>query len=103
MTRSSRSNFKTAKSTPTKMETTKGTITETTPSNNRTSSLNHLSNSSDKSPLEKQQKDINYLIKKVRYLEGKNSELEGRLFVIQRVNSLLEAKIDCQEQYSRCP
>ena len=37
------------------------------------------------------------------YLEGKISELEGCLFVTQRVISLLEAKIDCQEQYSRRP
>ena len=36
MTRSSRSNRKTAKSTPTKMKTTKRTTTETTPSNNIT-------------------------------------------------------------------
>ena len=83
------------------METAKRTATETTPSNNHTSSPNHLSNSSDKSLLEKQQKDTNYLIKKVRYLEGKISELEGCLFVTQQVNSLLEATIDCQQQYSR--
>ena len=36
-------------------------------------------------------------------MEGKISELEGCLFVTQWVNSLLEAKIDCQEQYSRRP
>ena len=82
------------------METAKRTATETTPSNNHTSSPNHLSNSSDKSLLEKLQKDTNYLIKKVRYLEGKLSEL-GCLFVTQQVNSFLEATIDCQQQYSR--
>ena len=97
MTRSSRGNCKTAKSTPTKMETTKRTTIETTPSNNHSSSRNHFSNSSDKSLLEIQQKGI------VRYLEGKISELEGCLLVTQRGNSLLEAKIDCQEQYSRQP
>ena len=36
-------------------------------------------------------------------MEGKISELEGCLFVTQRDNSLLEAKIDCQGQYSRRP
>ena len=41
--------------------------------------------------------------KKVRYLEGKLYELEGCLFVTQRVNSLLEVEMDCQEQYSRRP
>ena len=73
MTRSCRSNCKTAKSTPYKMETIKKTATETTPSNNNhTFSPNLLCNSSDKSLLEKQQKDIDYLIKKVKYLEGKD-------------------------------
>ena len=99
MTRSSRSTYKTSKSTPTKMKTTKKTTTETTPSNNHTSP-NNLSNGSDKRILETQQ-DI--AVKKVRYLEGKISGLEGCLFVTQRVNSLLEAKIDYQEQYSRRP
>ena len=92
-----------AKSTPTKMETTKRTAAETTPSNNHTSSPNHLSNSNDKSLLVKQQKDIDYVIKKVRYLEGKISELKGCLFFTQQVNSLSAAKIDCQEHYSRRP
>ena len=82
--------------------TTKITTTETTPSNNHSSSPNHLGNSSDKSHLEKQQKDTDYLIKNVRYLEGKISEL-GCLFVTQWVNSLLEAKVDRQKQYSRRP
>ena len=36
---------------------------------------------------------IDCLLKKVRYLEGDFSELEGCLFVIQRVNSLLEVKL----------
>ena len=86
-----RSNCKTAKSTPTKMKTTERTATETTPSNNRTYSPNRLSNSNNKSLLVKQQKDIDYLVKKVKYFEGKISELEGCLFVTQRFNSLLEA------------
>ena len=76
------------------METTKKATTETTLSNNHTSPY-QLSNSSDKRILEKQQKDIDLLIKKVRYSEGKIFELEGCLFVTQQVNSLLEAKIDC--------
>ena len=101
MTRSSRSTYKTSKSTPTKMETTKKTTTETTSSNNHTSP-NQLSNSSDKRILETQQ-GYRFPDKIVRYLEGKISELEGCLFVTQRVNSLLEAKIYCQEQYSRRP
>ena len=81
---------------------TKRTTTETTPSNNHTSP-NQLSNSSEKNLFDKQHKDIDCLVKKVRYLESKISELEGCLFVTQRVNSLLEAKIDCQEQYCRRP
>ena len=81
---------------------TKRTTTETIPSNYHTSP-NQLSNSSEKNLFDKHQKNIDYLVKKVRYLEGKISELEGCLFVTQRVNSLLEAKIDCQEQYSRRP
>ena len=96
MIRSSRSNCKTAKSTTTKIETTRRTATETTPSSNHTSTPDHLSNSGNKSLLENEQKDIDYLIKKVRYLEGK-------ITVTQWDNSLLEAKSDCQEQYSRCP
>ena len=83
------------------METTKRTTTETTPSNNNHPSPNQLSNSSEKNLFEKQQKDIDYLVKKVRYFEGKISEVESCLFVTQWVNSLLEVKIDCQEQYSR--
>ena len=51
---------------------------------------------------EGQQKGTDYLKKKVRYLEGKISEL-GCLFVTQPVNSLLEAAIDYQEKYSRPP
>ena len=66
MTRSSRSNCKTAKSTPIKIETTKRTASNTTPSNNHTSSPKQFSNSSNKSLLEKQQKDIDYLMKKGR-------------------------------------
>ena len=101
MTRSSRGNCKTSKLTPSKLNT-KRTTTETAPSNNHTSP-NQLSNSSEKDLFDKQQKDIDYLVKRVRYLENKISEPEGCLFVTQRVNSLLEAKIDCQEQYSRRP
>ena len=101
MTRSSRGNCKTSKLTPSKLNT-KSTTTETAPSNNHTSP-NQLSNSSEKDLFDKQQKDIDYLVKRVRYLESKISEPEGCLFVTQRVNSLLEAKIDCQEQYSRRP
>ena len=48
MTRSSRSNYKTSKLTPTKMDI-KRTTTETIPSNNHTSP-NQLSNSSEKKP-----------------------------------------------------
>ena len=36
---------------------------------------------------------IDCLLKKVRYLEGEISDLEGCFFVIQRVNSLLEVKL----------
>ena len=73
------SNSNTSKLTPTKMDT-KRTTTETTPSSNHTSP-NQLSNSSKKNLFDKQHKDIDYLVKKVRYLEGKVSELEGCLFV----------------------
>ena len=76
MTRSSRGNCKTAKSTPTKR-----TTTEISPSNNHSSSPKHLSSSSDKSLLEKEQKDIAYLIKKARYLEDKTPKLEGCLLL----------------------
>ena len=72
-------------------------------SNNHSSSPNHLSHSNNKSLLEKQQKDIDYLIKKVKYLESKISELERCFFFTQLVNSLLGGKIDYQEQYSRQP
>ena len=73
------SNSNTSKLTPTKMDT-KRITTETTPSSNHTSP-NQLSNSSKKNLFDKQHKDIDYLVKKVRYLEGKISELEGCLFV----------------------
>ena len=99
MTRLSRGNYKTAKSTPTKTETTKRTTTETTLSNNNHTSPYQLSINSKKKLFEKQQEDIDYLVKKVRCLDGKISEL-GCFFVTQQVNSLLEEKIDCQEQYS---
>ena len=36
-------------------------------------------------------------------LEGELSEIEGRIFVTQRVNSHVENLIDRQEQYSRRP
>ena len=36
-------------------------------------------------------------------LEGKRVELEGRIFVTQRVNSQLDNMIDRQYQYSRPP
>ena len=48
---------------------------------------------------------IDKLLQQVNTLEGKFSELEGRIFVTQRVNTLvaLENMIGCQEQwYSRC-
>ena len=80
MTRSSRGNCETSKLTPTKMNI-KRTTTETTPSNNHISP-NQLSNSSEKNLFDKQQKDIDYLVKKIRYLEGKISELEGCLLVV---------------------
>ena len=73
------SNSNTSKLTPTKMDT-KRITTETTPSSNHTSP-NQLSNSSKKNLFDKQHKDIDYLVKKVRYLEGKIFELEGCLFV----------------------
>ena len=104
MARSSRGNCKTAnKSTPSKIETTCRTMTETTPSSNNNTSLNQVSNSSEEILFGKQHKDIDYLLTKVKYLEGKISELETCLFVTQWVNSLRKAKIDCQEQYSRRP
>ena len=53
--------------------------------------------------LEEQQKAIAYLKRKVELLEGKIFELEGQVHVFQTVNTLLEAKIDDQEQYSRRP
>ena len=51
--------------------------------------------------LEEQQKAIAYLKRKVELLEGKIFELEGQIHIAQTVNTLLEAKIDDQEQYSR--
>ena len=43
---------------------------------------------------------IDKLLQQVNTLEGKLSELEGRIFVTQRVNTLvaLENMIGCQEQ-----
>ena len=47
---------------------------------------------------------IDCLLKKVRYLEGEISELEGCLFVIQREWQFFAgSEIDYQEQYSRRP
>ena len=103
MARSSRGNRKTSKLAPTKMDI-KRTTTETTPSNNHTSPK-QLSNSSEKNLFNKQQKDIDYLVKKVRCIwRAKSlSQKVACLSPSEWVNSLLEAKIDCQEQYSRWP
>ena len=38
---------------------------------------------------------------KVTLLEGKISELKGSNYIAKTINTLLEAKIDDQEQYSR--
>ena len=53
--------------------------------------------------LEEQQRAIAYLKRKVELLEGKIFQLEGQVHISQTVNTLLEAKIDDQEQYSRRP
>ena len=47
--------------------------------------------------LEKQQKAIVYLKRKVEQMEGEISELEGQIHIAQTVNTRLEAKIDDQE------
>ena len=49
-------------------------------------------------PLEEQEKSIDYLRRKVELLEGRISELESQIHVTQTVNSLLQTKIDNQEQ-----
>ena len=51
--------------------------------------------------MEEQQKAIVYLERKLELLEGKISELEGQIHIVQTINTLLEAKIDDQQQYSR--
>ena len=53
--------------------------------------------------MEEQQRAIAYLKRKVELLEGKIFQLEGQVHISQTVNTLLEAKIDDQEQYSRRP
>ena len=53
--------------------------------------------------MEEHQKSINYLRKKVELLEGRISELESQIHVTQTVHSLLQTKIDNQEQYSGRP
>ena len=93
MTRSSRSTYKTSKSTPTKMKTTKKPqqrlhhpIITPLLINSVTAVIKNFRDTTE---------GYGFSDKKVRYLEGKLSELEGCLFVTQRVNSLLEAEMDC--------
>ena len=71
MTRSSRSTYKTSKSTPTKMDTPKKTTTETTPSSNHTSPY-HLSKSRDKRILETQTEGYRFPDKKSKVFGRQN-------------------------------
>ena len=80
----------------TKNQTPNSSIPSSTATNNQNCMSAEVS-------LEEQQKSIDYLRKKVELLEGKISELESQIHITQTVNSLLQTKIDNQEQYSRRP
>ena len=53
--------------------------------------------------MEEQKKSIDYLRKQIEILDERISELENQIHLTQKVNSLLQTKIDNLEQYSRRP